>query len=82
MKHAECSDEKGTTIVSNIQMTSKVIETVIKTQTGGSMKIVTDLDGTKIKQTGDLQLKLESESVWTVSIKTFGLPMMWDMKVF
>ena len=63
-------------------MTSKVIETVIKTQTGGSMKIVTDLDGTKIKQTGDLQLKLESESVWTVSIKTFGLPMMWDMKVF
>ena len=48
-------------------MTSKVIETVIKTQTGGSMKIVTDLDGTKIKQTGDLQLKMESESVWTVS---------------
>ena len=82
MKHAECSDGKGTTIVSNIQMTSKVIETVIKTQTGGSMKIVTDLDGTKIKQTGDLQLKMESESVWTVSIKTFGLPMMWDMKVF
>ena len=71
MKHTECSDEKGTTIVSNIQMTSKVIETVIKTQTGGSMKIVTDLDGTKIKQTGDLQLKLESESVWTVSIRSF-----------
>ena len=73
MKYTECSDEKGTTIASKVLKNNKLIQTLIKTQTGGRMDIATDFNGKRIRQIGDLKFMIDDQSIWKVSIRFYVL---------
>ena len=73
VKYTECSDEKGTTIASKVLKNNKLIQTLIKTQTGGRMDIATDFNGKRIRQIGDLKFMIDDQSIWKVSIRFYVL---------
>ena len=71
VKYTECIDEKGTTIASKVLKNNKLIQTLIKTQTGGRMDIATDFNGKRIRQIGDLKFMIDDQSIWKVSIRFY-----------